>query len=111
MGKLCRVNIGIFKAKTVKSAKIRFSRLFNSIKHLPPLIGDFIQKLRKIFDKIINHITNDNVPSTNNKKERHFGITLHGYLKRRFRTDLGLAMHLKFAEYLWIQRNKKSVTF
>lgn len=102
---------GIFKAKTVKSAKMRFSRLFNSKMHLPPLIRDFIQKLSKVFDKTINHIANNCIPSTNNKKERHFGITLPGYLKRRFRTDLGLEMHLKFAEYRWIQRNKKSVTF
>lgn len=101
----------IFKAPTVKDAKRRFKFLFNSMKHLPYLIGDFIRKLSKVFDKTINHIANDNVPSTNNKKERHFGITLPGFLKKRFRTDLGLEMHLNFAEYRWIQRNKKSVTF
>jgi len=96
----------------VKSAKIIFKRLFNSRGHIPPLIGDFIKKLSKVFDKTINHIANNRIPSTNNKKERHFGITLPGYLKRRFKTDLGLEMHLKFAEYRWIQRNKKkSVTF
>lgn len=44
---------GIFKAKTVKSAKIIFKRLFNSRGHIPPLIGDFIKKLSKVFDK--NH--------------------------------------------------------
>jgi len=101
----------IFKSKTSNGAKMRISILLNNINHLPPLIGRIIHKLNKIFDKIINHIENDNIPSTNNKKERHFGITLPGYLKNRYRTDLGLEIHLKIAEYRWNQRNKKSVTF
>ena len=96
----------IFKSKTSKNAKMRINILLNNINHLPPLIGKFIQKLNKIFDKTINHIENDNIPSTNNKKERHFGITLPGYLKNRYKTDLGLEIHLKIAEYRWNQRNK-----
>jgi len=28
-----------------------------------------------------------------------------------FKTDEGLKMHLNFAEYRWIKRNKKTVTF
>ena len=79
----------------MKSAKIIFKRLFNSRGHIPPLIGDFIKKLSKVFDKTINHLANNRIPSTNNKKERHFGITLPGYLKRRFKTDLGLENALK----------------
>ncbi len=98
----------IFKVKTVKNAKIRFGFLFNSMGHLPPLIGNLIQKLSKVFDKTINHLVYDDVPSTNNKKERHYGVTLPGYLKKRFKTDLGLEMHLNFAEHRWNQRNKKN---
>jgi hypothetical protein len=101
----------IFKADTAKKARTRFNILFNNIKHLPQIIGKFLNKLKKKLEKAINHITFDNIPSTNNKKERHFGVTLPGFLKKRFRTDEGLEMHLKFTEYRWIKRNKKTVTF
>lgn len=60
----------IFKAKQFKTLKQDFSTLYNNIQHLPKLIGDFLHKLNKIFNKTINHITHDNVPSTNNKKKK-----------------------------------------
>ncbi len=101
----------IFKADTAKKARTRFNILFNNIKHLPPIIGKFLNKLKKKLEKAINHITFDDIPSTNNKLERYFGITLPKFLKRRFGTDKGLEIHLNLTQYRWIQRNKKTVTF
>lgn len=68
---------------SVQSTKTRFSMLYNNIKYLPPIIGKFLHKLSKIFNKTINHIGNDDIPSTNDKKNDTDGITLLGYLKKR----------------------------
>ncbi len=101
----------IFKANTHNKTKIRFNKLFNSIKYLPDIIGKFPHKLKPKLEKTINHTTKNNIPSTNNKLERQYGITLPGYLKKRYRTDTGLKIHLDLNQKRWIQRNKKTAKF
>jgi hypothetical protein len=39
-----------------KNAKRRYNALFNSIKHLPPVIADFVKRLGKNLDRGVNYM-------------------------------------------------------
>jgi DNA repair exonuclease SbcCD ATPase subunit len=95
----------IFKSKTQKTAKKRFQKLKDKIKELPEEIASFIEKLSKDIDNTLNHITNNDIPNTNNKLEGYYKITLPRYLKRTFRTNKGLNIKLRLNRIRWTKRN------
>ena len=95
----------MFKSKTKKTAMKRFEKLKDNIEKLPKEISKFIEKLSKDIDKTLNHITNKNIPNTNNKLEGFYKITLPRYLKRKFRTDKGLNIRLRQSRIRWTERN------
>ncbi|WP_157078747.1 hypothetical protein [Methanobrevibacter filiformis] len=63
------------------------------------------KKLKRNFEKFIQHLKHPFLPSTNNVSENYFGITLSNPLKRLHRTDLGLKMRNCFAERRWDEKN------
>jgi chromosome segregation ATPase len=95
----------MFKSKTKKTAMKRFQKLKDKTKELPEEIASFIKKLSKDIDNTLNHITNDDIPNTNNKLEGYYKITLPRHLKRIFRTDKGLNIKLRLNRIRWTERN------
>jgi hypothetical protein len=84
--------------------------LFNNIKHLPPVISDFIKRLEKNLDRGINHMRYDFLPSTNNQIECYHGVSLPDEQKRIYRTDEGLDRASRFGRIRWTQRNRKTIS-
>lgn len=95
----------IFKSKTISVAKNRLTRLRAKTDKLPKEIVKSINRIFKNFDKLTNHITNENIPNTNNKIELYFKTTLPQHLKRRYRTTRGLMRRLNISRNRWIHRN------
>jgi len=95
----------VLNSKTVKTAKKRFKKLEDQIDELPEEIALFIKRLSKTFERSINHIKNKFLPNTNNLLECYIGVTLPGYLKKRYKTLKGLKNRLKFSRIRWIKRN------
>jgi len=95
----------VLNSKTVKTSEKRFKKLVDSVDELPEQIGVFVKRLSKTFERSINHIKNEFLPNTNNMLECYFGVTLPGYLKRRFRTLKGLERRLRLSDIRWIKRN------
>ena len=75
------------------------------IEEPPKEITSFIKKLAKDIDNTLHHITNENIPNTNNKLEGYYKITLSRYLKRKFRTGKGLDIKLRLNRIRWTERN------
>jgi len=95
----------MFKSKTKETAMKRFQKLNDQIDEKPKEIASFIKNLAKDIDSTLNHITNKNIPNTNNKLEGYYKITLPRYLKRKFRTDKGLDIKLRLNRIRWTERN------
>lgn len=95
----------IFKSKTLETAMKKFQKLKDKIKELPKEISSFLKKLSKDIDNTLNHITNDDIPNTNNKLEGYYKISLPRYLKRIFRTEEGLKIKLRLNRIRWTERN------
>ena len=95
----------MFKSKTKKTAMKRFNKLKDQLKELPKEITPFIEKLSKDIDNTLNHISNNNIPNTNNKLEGFYKITLPRHLKRAFRTETGLETKLRQNRIRWTKRN------
>ena len=95
----------MFKSKTKETAMKRFQRLNDKLKEKPKEIASFLKKLAKDIDNTLNHITNKNIPNTNNKLEGYYKITLPRYLKRKFRTNKGLNIKLRLNKIRWTERN------
>jgi IS1 family transposase len=95
----------MFKSKTKKTAMKRFQKLQDKINELPKEIASFIEKLSKDISNTLNHITNDDIPNTNNKLEGYYKITLPRHLKKIFRTDEGLNIKLRLNRIRWTKRN------
>lgn len=95
----------IFKSKTISAAKSKLTRLRAKENELPQEIIKSINRIYKNFEKLTNHIEDDNIPNTNNKIELYFKTTLPQHLKRRYRTKRGLERRLNIARIRWIHRN------
>ena len=57
----------IFISKTISAAKNKLTRLRAKKQDLPKEIIRSINRIYKNFEKLTNHIGNDNIPNTNNK--------------------------------------------
>jgi hypothetical protein len=97
----------IFKQKSVKKAKRRFKILYNNLKNLPAVVATFIQRLNKTFDKAVNHMVYEFLPSTNNQLECYNGVSLPDNQKKAYRTDRGLERAIKLGRKRWMERNRK----
>lgn len=93
----------IFKQKTFKNAKLRYSILNNQIKHLPDEIAKFITKLGKDLENTLSHIENDNIPKTNNWLELFFKIVFPKKYRKRFKTTKGVKRFLKNGKIKWYE--------
>lgn len=93
----------IFKSKKVTTAKNRLNRLKEE-KDLPDLIVEDIKKIDKNFDKLISHIENKDIPSTNNLAELFFRVTSPNKFKKRYRTDKGVNRKMKINRVRWNYR-------
>lgn len=93
----------IFKSKKVTTAKNRLNRLKEE-KDLPDLIVEGIKKIDKNFDKLISHIENKDIPSTNNLAELFFRVTSPNKFKKRYRTDKGVNRKMKINRVRWNYR-------
>ena len=97
----------IFKQESFEKAKIRFKILYNNLKNLPSVVATFIQRLNKIFDKAVNHMIYNFLPSTNNQLECYNGVSLPDNQKRIYRTDRGLERAIRLGKKRWMERNRK----
>ena len=94
----------IFKSKTQKQAIRRFNTIYNQRNHLEPIIKNFLEKMNKNLDKLINHIGNKKIPSTNNVVENYYRTTLPRKHKRIYRTLKGLLKRIKEEQVRWTHR-------
>ncbi|RAP53453.1 MAG: hypothetical protein BZ137_06715 [Methanosphaera sp. rholeuAM130] len=94
----------IFKSKTQKQATRRFKTIYNQRNHLEPIIKSFLEKMNKNLDKLINHIGNKKIPSTNNIVENYYRTTLPRKHKRIYRTIKGLIKRIKEEQIRWTHR-------
>ena len=95
----------IFKSNKLSTAKSKLTRLRSKIDQLPDEIVKSINRIYDNFDKLTNHLSDENIPSTNNKIELYFKTTLPKQLKKRYRTIRGLQRRVNLARIRWIHRN------
>lgn len=95
----------IYNAEDKKGATRRYNTINNRKKHLDKNTENFLDNLDKKLDNTLTYYDNPLIPRTNNNVERYFGITLPGYLKRKYRTVKGLTRWLRLQRIRWIRRN------
>ncbi|MDR2831030.1 MAG: hypothetical protein LBB45_08390 [Methanobrevibacter sp.] len=71
--------MGIIKTESSEflicgNAKRRYDALFNSIKHLHPVIADFVKRLCKNLDRGVNYMRYGFLPNINNQIECYNGV-------------------------------------
>ena len=93
----------IFKSKKEKTAINRYNKLLND-KRIPKKIKKFLEKIEEILPNLINHIENDDIPSTNNKVEEFYKITLPKSKKRIYRTIKGIKRRMILSQLRWTHR-------
>jgi hypothetical protein len=69
-----------------------------------------MQRLNKHFDKTINFMIHDFLPSTNNQLECYNGVSLPDQQKRIYRTDREINRATKLGQIRWTNRNRKIPT-
>lgn len=93
----------IFKSKKEKTAINRYNKLLND-KRIPKKIKKFLERIKDILPNLINHIENEDIPSTNNKVEGFYKITLPGCKKRIYRTIKGIERRMMLSQLRWTHR-------
>lgn len=93
----------MFKSKTITTANNRYNRIIND-KRLPEKIKRFLERIGDYFQNILHHINNEDIPSTNNKVEGYYKITLSRSKKRIFRTTKGILRRIKLSQLRWTHR-------
>ena len=93
----------IFKSKKEKTAINRYNKLLND-KRIPMKIKKFLEKIEDILPNLINHIEDDDIPSTNNKVEGFYKITLPKCKKRIYRTIKGIKRRMLLSQLRWTHR-------
>lgn len=76
----------IFKSKKEKTAIKRYNKLLND-KRIPKKIKKFLERIEDVLPHLINHIEDDDIPSTNNKVEGFYKITLPGCKKKNLQNS------------------------
>lgn len=93
----------IFKSKKEKTAIKRYNKLLND-KRIPKKIKKFLERIEDVLPPLINHIEDDDIPSTNNKVEGFYKITLPGCKKRIYRTVKGVERRMMLSQLRWTHR-------
>lgn len=94
----------IFKSKKIKTAYNRFNKIIND-KRLSEKIKTFLERIEDHLPSILHHINHDEIPSTNNKVEGYYKITLPGSKKRIYRTKKGIWRRIKLSQLRWTHRH------
>jgi len=94
----------IFNVDTKKDAKRRFNTIYNSKDSLPPIIQRFLERMNKNLEILINHIEDEDIPTTNNIVENYYRTTLPGKHKRIYRTLEGAERRIKEQQLRWTHR-------
>ena len=95
----------IFKAKTLKTGMKHFKELKEKLNELPKVIQEYIKKLDKKIDKVLEQAQDRNIPKTNNLVELFFKVTFPGKIKRIYRTYEGALNKIKLDDLRWTEKN------
>jgi hypothetical protein len=83
----------ILRSKKLKNAKKLFNDLMNHLNKIPKDLADFVKnKIKPNFDSYMRHLEFYFLPTTNNKMENYFGVTLPRHLKKIFKTIEGITI-------------------
>ena len=82
-----------------------FNELKQQLEELPKLIHDYIKKLDKKIDRIMEQVKDREIPKTNNLVELFFRVTFPGKIKRIYRTYEGALNKIKLDDLKWIEKN------
>jgi hypothetical protein len=87
--------LNILGSKKLKNAKKLFNNSMNHLDKIPKDLTDFIKnKIKPNFNNYMRHLEFDFLPTTNNKMENYFGITLLRHLKKTFKTIEGVTIYI-----------------
>ena len=100
----------IFKSKTYETAHNRFNRLYAIKKDLTEEIGNFLERLKGYLDSTLNHMINEDIPSTNNLLEGFYKITFPRKIKKIFVTYHGAMNRISLNNIRWMKRNGRYKT-
>ena len=95
----------IYDVDSQKDAKRRFNTIYNQLEQFDEDTQKFLKNLNKKFDRTTTYFRDPQIPRTNNKIEGYFKITLPKYLKRIYRTRVGLIRWIRLQKIRWTKRN------
>lgn len=76
-------------------AKIMFDFIYRWRARYHPRIAKVLESLDEKWDNLTLFYEHPEIPKTNNSIEHHYALTNPERVKRRFKTDIGLELHLK----------------
>ncbi len=100
----------LWKYKTISTCKNKFYTLYNNWNQFRKEIKEFLEKLEKYLDKVLNHVFNSDIPTTNNNIEAFFKITLPRCSKRKFRTYKGMMNRILLNDIRYMKRNVRIIS-
>jgi hypothetical protein len=78
----------ILRSEKLKNAKKLFNNLMNHLDKIPKDLADFMKnKIKPNFNSYMRHLKFDFLPTTNNKMENYFGVTLSRHLKKNIQNN------------------------
>lgn len=95
----------IWKSKDIKQAKRRFNTIYNQREQLNKIISNFLKRIEKDIENILNHFIHTEIPATNNTVENYYRTTLPRAQKRIYRTLKGLQRRIREQQIRWTHRN------
>ena len=78
----------MLKSKTKKTGLKRYKKILENINQYPEKIKGFVKNIEKEIDKLLEHTTNKDIPTTNNCIELYFKVTLQRVLKKKYKTKV-----------------------
>ena len=82
-----------------------FNELKQKQEEIPKVIQEYVKKLDKKIDRIIEQVKDREIPKTNNLVELFFKVTFPGKIKRIYRTYEGALNKIKLDDFKWIEKN------
>ena len=79
-------------------------------KDLTEEIGNFLERLKGYLDSTLNHMINEDIPSTNNLLEGFYKITFPRKIKKIFVTYHGAMNRISLNNIRWMKRNGRYKT-
>ena len=94
----------MLKSKSKQTDHNKYKRLLAKEKQIPDNILKFIKDIKKDLDKLLFHITDKDIPTTNNIIELLFLTTLNYHNKRKYRTTEGVTNEIRLTTIRWNKR-------